>query len=307
MSEIIATSFPFQRKITVEPRSTIVIKTIFLNPLSTLRISCVVEEGKIVGAAGGAKKFLGAITGKQEKKGGISDIGVRVFTPHDGLYSPDGWSEGWKITGTRSIDIPVGNLPGQWHIVFDNEESKATQKNIDINLEELSWKESSPIEFSVEVPSKDLYSQFFPVIAGDTIQVAIGVKSSDIDFYVVGESNVIGNTINLNSYYIGHRNISSIEEELSCQETEKIAIVLDNRGSKFKSKIVNVRVSAKLASSPPEKIVSQPPISEPVATSQKEMIRETTTVKEVYLVLCPSCNHRNDVSSRFCGKCGASI
>jgi hypothetical protein len=38
----------------------------------------------------------------------------------------------------------------------------------------------------------------------------------------------------------------------------------------------------------------------------REVIRETT-VREVVLVLCPHCNHRNEASRRSCEKCGASI
>ena len=45
------------------------------------------------------------------------------------------------------------------------------------------------------------------------------------------------------------------------------------------------------------------------APTQKvpERVLEKTVVKEVVLVVCPSCNHRNDASRRTCENCGASI
>lgn len=38
----------------------------------------------------------------------------------------------------------------------------------------------------------------------------------------------------------------------------------------------------------------------------REVVREVT-VREVVLVLCPHCNHRNDAARRTCENCGASI
>jgi hypothetical protein len=35
--------------------------------------------------------------------------------------------------------------------------------------------------------------------------------------------------------------------------------------------------------------------------------QEKIVVKEVVLVVCPHCNHRNDSARRICEKCGASI
>ncbi|MFW9974827.1 MAG: zinc-ribbon domain-containing protein [Candidatus Thorarchaeota archaeon] len=52
-----------------------------------------------------------------------------------------------------------------------------------------------------------------------------------------------------------------------------------------------------------------PPTIQPTyqpQTSQKEIVKEVH-VKEVVLVVCPNCNHRNDSSRRTCEKCGASI
>lgn len=41
------------------------------------------------------------------------------------------------------------------------------------------------------------------------------------------------------------------------------------------------------------------------SSTPKEIIKET--VKEIYLIICPHCNHKNEVGNRFCSKCGASI
>jgi len=41
-------------------------------------------------------------------------------------------------------------------------------------------------------------------------------------------------------------------------------------------------------------------------SARRETIRETVT-KETVLVICPHCGHKNEIGTRFCGKCGASI
>ncbi|MBY8998998.1 MAG: zinc finger Ran-binding domain-containing family 2 protein [Candidatus Thorarchaeota archaeon] len=47
-----------------------------------------------------------------------------------------------------------------------------------------------------------------------------------------------------------------------------------------------------------------PDIPVPDSTPQGQ---DKTIVKEVILVVCPHCNHRNDASRRTCEKCNASI
>ncbi|MFX1263544.1 MAG: hypothetical protein ACFFAZ_15795 [Promethearchaeota archaeon] len=49
-----------------------------------------------------------------------------------------------------------------------------------------------------------------------------------------------------------------------------------------------------------------PPISEQPRNDSLEK-QEKIVVKEVVLVVCPHCNHRNDSARRICEKCGASI
>ncbi len=46
-----------------------------------------------------------------------------------------------------------------------------------------------------------------------------------------------------------------------------------------------------------------PPSVQPQSTSHHEMV----TVREVILVVCKNCAYRNEISSRKCEKCGASI
>ncbi|MFW9919269.1 MAG: hypothetical protein ACFFED_06705 [Candidatus Thorarchaeota archaeon] len=46
---------------------------------------------------------------------------------------------------------------------------------------------------------------------------------------------------------------------------------------------------------------------EPVAPHHATEKEKEVIVKEVILVVCPHCNHRNDSVKRTCEKCGASI
>lgn len=50
-------------------------------------------------------------------------------------------------------------------------------------------------------------------------------------------------------------------------------------------------------------IVADPPSM----THESQPIIKETIIKEITLVVCPNCNHRNDSSKRTCEKCGASI
>jgi hypothetical protein len=54
--------------------------------------------------------------------------------------------------------------------------------------------------------------------------------------------------------------------------------------------------------SPREPVQTQPQNN----VQNREIVKEIV-VKEVVLVVCPSCNHRNDSTRRICEKCGASI
>ncbi|MFW9920129.1 MAG: zinc-ribbon domain-containing protein [Candidatus Thorarchaeota archaeon] len=50
-----------------------------------------------------------------------------------------------------------------------------------------------------------------------------------------------------------------------------------------------------------------PKQTKPVTSPQHSEREKDVFVKEVILVVCPHCNHRNDSVRRTCEKCGASI
>ena len=49
-----------------------------------------------------------------------------------------------------------------------------------------------------------------------------------------------------------------------------------------------------------------PPPTQQIQSSQKEIVKEIH-VKEIILVICPHCNHRNDSIKRKCENCGGSL
>jgi hypothetical protein len=49
-----------------------------------------------------------------------------------------------------------------------------------------------------------------------------------------------------------------------------------------------------------------PPPAQQIQSSQKEIVKEIH-VREIILVICPHCNHRNDSSKRKCDNCGGSM
>jgi hypothetical protein len=52
-----------------------------------------------------------------------------------------------------------------------------------------------------------------------------------------------------------------------------------------------------------------PPVAQqarPPQSPQKEIVKEVH-VKEIILVVCPNCGHRNDSSKRKCDNCGGSL
>jgi hypothetical protein len=70
---------------------------------------------------------------------------------------------------------------------------------------------------------------------------------------------------------------------------------------------VNVKRNGILIFSPEPGFRPPPAQIEPKKTQPSQEILVKEVVKEVVLVVCPHCNHRNDANRRTCEKCQASI
>ena len=167
---------------------------------------------------------------------------------YEWTYESDGalWVEHSGV-----IEVPTGKQEEQYRIVLDNRSYPSryhngqinTQKIVSLSLKEISWKDNSPLKFSERIPAKSEQLRWFPVDRGDKIRIRVRMVSGDIDFYLTSCKGEPQKTNELyKTAYVKHPKTSGFEEIFDCTKNENLVIILDNTGSRFTAKTVNVTI-----------------------------------------------------------------